>query len=336
MRSDSRARSHRCDRPAFFPPVHGWRSRLRRVVPLLCLFGFSMPAFACINAIGSDRDGRPFPADDRVGDDLVRSLGGGGLRDFHLRNADEIEADAKKSPDLDRWTALGILRIYQGRYREAANQFLATEATFPGRPETAANLGTALELMGEDAIALRWIRIGIRRNAHEHYGTEWLHARILDAKIGLRKDPTFLDGRSVAGIAFRAVPVPPLPNAYPPGNDGRPVTPSMLNAALHYQLRERLAFVRPKDRVVADLLTDWATLNLSGGPVENAKALYPLAIRYGAPKTPLLLARWRRSEEILERPDRSGRSGVCAICFAPDDAFDGERASAPPNASKRR
>ena len=61
--------------------------------------------------------------------------------------------------------------------------FLALERRYPGHHETAANLGTALELAGHDAPALQWIRIGIRRNADEHYGSEWLHVRILEAKI---------------------------------------------------------------------------------------------------------------------------------------------------------
>jgi hypothetical protein len=52
----------------------------------------------------------------------------------------------------------------------------------------AANLGTALELLGNKEEALHWIREGIRRNPQSHEGTEWLHAKILEAKIAAQKD----------------------------------------------------------------------------------------------------------------------------------------------------
>ena len=167
-----------------------------------------------------------------------------------------------------------------------------------------------------DDVALQWIRIGIQRNAAEHEGTEWLHARILEANIELKRDPRYLETRSVAGVRFDSAVLPALPATYPRGNDGRPVSAYALNMALSYQLHERMMFVKPKDAVVANLLMDWATLNLAGGPVENAEALYPLAERYGARRTPLVTARLAEVRKLLasakRRPD--GPQGRCPIC----------------------
>jgi hypothetical protein len=94
------------------------------------------------------------------------------------------------------------------------------------------------------------------------------------------------------------------------------VKPHELNRALRYQLGERLQFVEPEDPVVANLLMDWATLNLAGGPIENAEALYRLAKRYGAAGTALTTARQQRLGEILAgaKGKHDDRLGRCTIC----------------------
>ena len=60
--------------------------------------------------------------------------------------------------------------------------FARRKKKFPGNARVAANLGTALELKGENEEALKWIREGVIRDASEHDGSEWLHARILDGE----------------------------------------------------------------------------------------------------------------------------------------------------------
>jgi tetratricopeptide (TPR) repeat protein len=72
----------------------------------------------------------------------------------------------------------------------------------PGLYMTAANLGTAYELAGDAATALKWSREGIRRDPNSHYGTEWLHVRILEAKLALAEDPQWLDSHTVLGADF--------------------------------------------------------------------------------------------------------------------------------------
>lgn len=279
----------------------------------------SPSVLACVNTIGTDRSGHRFMPGWYAGDELVEHLTWTSrkrYRAFLDEDSVRLANAVRAQPDFENHNDLGANLIRQGRMVEAIRLFVAIEKRFPGRPETAANLGTALELVGSDDVALRWIRIGIQRNAAEHEGTEWLHARILEAKIALKRDPRYLETRSVAGVRFDNAVLPALPAVYPTGNDGRPVSAYALNMALSYQLHERMMFVKPKDAVVANLLTDWATLNLAGGPVENAEALYPLAERYGAQRTPLVAARLAEIRKLLasakRRPD--GPEGRCPIC----------------------
>lgn len=288
-----------------------------RLLAALALLAFAPLAQACINAFGTDQQGRQFQADWYVGEALVAHLQ---PTPPHPDWVERTIAGVRREPGFVNLNDLGAILIRQGRYLRAVQHFLWLEKRYPGRAETAANLGTALELIGQDRVALRWIRIGLRRNPDEHAGTEWLHARILESKLAAAKDPDYFKTHSIAGIAFGAQRVPALPTQRPPGNDGRPVSLWQLDSALSYQLHERTQFVRPPDPVVANLLLDWATLNLAGGPIENADALYDLAVKYGAPRDVLMQQRQAHIREVLRRsagkPPAETRQ-TCAICRPP-------------------
>ena len=303
---------------------------MRRWAIALCIWLSSAPAMACLNpSPATDHAGRTFQPYDFSGDQLVTDITRGERREWLSQRRDIVKR-AKSTPDFNHLTDLGVLLVYLDDLPAAVRLFLDIERLYPGHAGTAANLGTALELMGRDETALRWIRLGIRRDVHEHAGTEWLHVRILEAKLALAKDPHALDHRSVAGVAFTDDVVPPLPHVDAVGNNGKPVTPRDLNHAFGYQLHERLPLVPPKDPVVANLLMDWATLNLAGGPIENAHVLYRLARRYGAPSGHLMQARQQYVARMLETTRRAPTPGLghCPIC--PSLASDGPVYPLPP------
>ncbi|QWF17783.1 hypothetical protein [Lysobacter capsici] len=282
----------------------------------LLLAALLLPAAAqaCINYVGTDHQGHPFSPDWIVGEELTAHLTQQVRRRWQMERAKKVIADARAKPTFDHLNNLGVLLIYQGQYPLAIRQFLMIERAAPGRYETAANLGTALELAGHDQVALRWIRIGMRRNNDAHLRSEWLHARILESKIALAKDPGYLAKRSVAGVNFGNALVPTMP-AMPAGNDGKPVSPSMLHDSMSYQLFERTQFVKPTDPIVANVLRDWATVHLVGGSIENANTLYELAVTYGAPHDALMKRRQAHIRTILANPRKDGgEAGSCAIC----------------------
>lgn len=272
-------------------------------------------AYACINTVGTDHQGRRFWPNEFVGKELVAELTKPHAKRWWLMQASEVMKRARTTPSFKNLADLGIVLVYQGQYDLAVRHFLKLERLFPGHHETAANLGTALELAGHDAAALKWIGIGIQRNRQEHFGSEWLHARILETKIALARNPHYLEGRSITGVAFEQTLVPALPIAMPAGNDGRPVKPWQLNSALAYQLHERTGFVRPTDPVVANLLLDWATLNLAGGPIETADAVYNLAVTYGAERDALMRNRQSYIRRVLAQAGKAkAEGGACRIC----------------------
>jgi tetratricopeptide (TPR) repeat protein len=149
------------------------------------------------------------------------------------------------------------------------------EQRFPNLYQTAANLGTAYELAGRNEDALKWIKEGMRRNPQSHYGTEWVHVRILEAKLALAKDPQWLETHRVSGITVDPQTKQPV---LPQGQ-----TPTTAWQALQYQLRERLPFSPEKDEIVSQLLADYAYLTSVLLKTEfGVGPIYRMAARYSS------------------------------------------------------
>jgi|GEM_PF-2745871 len=124
--------------------------------------------------------------------------------------------------------------IFLKRPAEAIPILVALEKKIPGLYATAANLGTAYELVGDVPNALVWIRAGVARNPQSHRGTEWLHLAILVTKRTLQTDANWLATHSVL-------------DAEAPRSAEETVR------AIEYQLNERLHFVGPSDPIICDL-----------------------------------------------------------------------------------
>ena len=123
----------------------------------------------------------------------------------------------------------------------------------------------------------------MKHNPNSHYGTEWLHVRILEAKIALARDPEWLKTHSVLELDFGGGLVPVLPTKWPEGQSAE----STLRA-LEYQLHERLAFVKPPDPLTGGLIADLGHLAALKKSVEFAVPVYDLALTYRPPQAELI------------------------------------------------
>lgn len=259
--------------------IPGWS---RTVVILVA--GLATPcAHACLNAYSQE----------------IKVLMVQGKRELVLARIEELEkefAAARPStgPFAELANDLAVARILQGRHDEAITLLKDLEARRPGIAATAANLGTAYELKGWNVAALSWIREGLRRNPLEHRGSEWIHVRILEAKLALKKDPRWLESNSVLGLQFGDAPTPQEP-ATAADHNGNAIPIADANAALDYQLLERTALVAPPDPIVADLFFTAAELQFcfylressSQRKETRARTLenrYGAALKYGYPR----------------------------------------------------
>jgi len=157
-----------------------------------------------------------------------------------------------------------VYLMLDGKYQDSIDKLLIEEKREGDRYEVAANLGTAYELLGDNINAIKWIKEGIKRNPSSHYGTEWLHIKILETKLILEKEPDYLKSNHVLNM-FE------LESRY-----------FEFNQALLHQLRERMLFVKPKNPIVADLLYSYALANAyNNGLLEYSMEALELSELYG-------------------------------------------------------
>lgn len=217
-----------------------------RILLVLLLFLLT-PVMACLQTSETDIEGNTVTIEfDHFNELSTRPRGG----ELWADHAKELASQVKAEPGHRKVrNDYGVALIRTGEVAKALQLFREMEAEAPGDYKTAANLGTAFELSGEDEEALFWIQEAIKRNPKSHRGTEWVHVRILEAKLAQAHDPTWLKTHTIIGGDF--------------GSQGRPVAPTGLRdkdelkrvaADLEYQLRERTSLVSPPEVVVGDLL----------------------------------------------------------------------------------
>ena len=244
----------------------------RTIASVLPLFFVASPVTACLNVIGTSYEGEPrFPS----GSPPAVTLRAYMKRD-HRAAGIKMETDYRSSTNYDERSDYAISLVYLGRVTEAIEIFQKLEQAHPGKYFVAANLGTAFELTGNNEEALRWIQEGIRRNPASHSGTEWLHAKILQAKIAQQDDPKYFENHSILNLE-------PEHLASELKIDGQSFSLKEIARSIQYQLEERLQFVKPPDQAVAALLFDYAALEAATNTLESAKSLLQMALEYGYP-----------------------------------------------------
>jgi tetratricopeptide (TPR) repeat protein len=288
---------------------------------------FAQNALACLNAVGTDRDGKLVHGPgDHDANGLKQHLSSKpNVKDLISRARERIKT-AKEKPSYGAINDLAVSLITLGDYKNAIKHLLLVEKKSPGEYETATNLGTAYELAGNNAQALYWIKEGIRRNPDSHYGSEWLHVKILEAKISDNADSIFKG--SILKLDGGSGELPLKPKKLPLGNNGKPVSLYRLASAIEYQMLERTQFVNAPDPVVASLMFDWANLQLAAGTMEYAEIAYDVALTYGHPNQALIKQRHAKAQKRLRFSGVKkslndlgllGTSdGNCELCFDPE------------------
>jgi tetratricopeptide (TPR) repeat protein len=258
------------------------------------------PAFGCINVVGKDLAGKPvtvgWPAAGAIVAYMTDEQDPGKWRRVKNRIAVKLG-----TATLDERNDLAASLLHIGEVPQAIEILTRIEREAPGRYATATNLGTAYELAGDNRRAVQWIREGIRRNPDSHHGTEWLHVRILDAKLAMEKDPRWLEKNSILAMGFGSALVPNKPARFPVAHGPKKLDAEGTKEAILIQMSERLPLVKAPDPIVGDILFDYANLLMRTDILESAAAVYALAIEYGGPRTALAKARYAHVEALLDQ-----------------------------------
>jgi len=234
---------------------------------LIVLVLISVKSFACLNGETKILKNEAYAYIDHDG---INPQGHNFFKGDFPRLIIELDSLYKKTKDLDYLSDKGYLLIVQGKYDEALNLYLNIEKIEPNRYSTASNLGTLYELMGQNQKAYTWIKKSIEINPKSHKGSEWLHLRILEAKIKNLKD---LSGQFLLNTNF--------------GTSNEPKTKlskkevDELTQSVYYQVNERMSFIEPKDKIISILLFELGNLAELKGENNSALATYRTARLYG-------------------------------------------------------
>lgn len=228
---------------------------------------FSIKTFACLNGETKYLKNGTFIYEDGEG---VYPEG----HDFYVENFPklilELDNLYKKTKDIDYLSDKGYVLTIQKKYNEALKIYLEIEKKEPNRYSTASNIGTIYELIGENQKAYNWIKKAIQINSKSHNESEWLHLKILEAKL---KGDSYINSNFLINTNF--------------GSDTIPKTQlnkkdlEKLSKALYYQLNERITFIKPKNKIIANLLFDLGNIAYLQGELSIAIEIYNKAKEYG-------------------------------------------------------
>lgn len=187
------------------------------------------------------------------------------LSDFYRTfDTDEIrkklnEAIAKRGQEEDDFKNESNIALYYmklGEVKKALQILEPLAAEYPDEYIIIANLGTAYELDGQLTKAFELIKKGYEINPDSHYGSEWIHIKILEAKIAHGSNSSWY-------ISHPIITVEELLEKNT-GHERR------YRNHLTAQIRTRVPFTPAPNKVIANLLRTYAEYCAEHDTYENA------------------------------------------------------------------
>lgn len=260
---------------------------LTNVILLLC----AQIGCCCINEYRTLLSGKVIYAD--VMDMVPPVRYGSDDKAYQLKQLHEADSIYRKTGKIEDYSDMGSMLVYAGQYLKAKQVFLDIERKSPGRYQTAANLGTTYELIGQNDSALYWIKRAVAINPESHSGSEWIHVKILEAKLKANGDEKYLWTHSILALDFGN-------NLVPVNNTG--ISLEDLRSHLYDQLHERMYFVKPKDPIVAQLLFDLGNVCAMSIDPKSGSEVFQAAKEYGY-TSDLLYKRQAYFDELQSKAD---------------------------------
>lgn len=184
----------------------------------------------------------------------------------------ELSGMIKENPDAyEHWSDLAVNLMKQGEVDSAYRILAPLYREHPDEYNLNANLGTCYELMGELDSALKYISRGYEINPKSHASSEWIHVKILEAKIKEKSSPGWLKSNEIVTQQFLADMV----------ERGSVRSANWkVNFNFQYQIRTRAPFTPAPNKVITNLLMTLAKFNEIHGVYENALMAYTYAMRF--------------------------------------------------------
>ena len=241
---------------------------MKKLLTLSFLLLCSAPLFPCGNEYGHTLNGQEiyspyiYLAQHHRGFDKESLKSRLAKLEMQIANG---EADYKTWSDI----ALNLMKLGQSDSALSILQPLALK--HPNEYNVLANLGTCYELVGQLDSALKYISTGLKMNSESHRGSEWIHVKILEAKILEKRYPGWMSLNEIIKTEDLVARV-----------DTTKLRNSLYEVNSHfiYQIRTRAPFTPAPNKTIANLLVSMGDFNTEIGTYENAILAYAHAIEY--------------------------------------------------------
>lgn len=235
---------------------------MRKALLLIGVIVFAKVSLACLNESHKDKYGEVHIRDEHfmVYNEPDKKEATEFLNKYDLTKLEQYDKDVQSD--------VAVNLSYLGRYNEALEILKRLQKKYPEDYNITANLGTTYELTGNNELALQFIKKGILLNQDSHEGSEWVHVKILEAKLEKAKNPNWLQSNRVlnTGVSFNS-------------KNSDALAGKIWD--IEYQLRERVSFTPFPDKILANVFDELGDLYATQQSAEMAFVAYDFSLQYG-------------------------------------------------------
>jgi tetratricopeptide (TPR) repeat protein len=234
---------------------------MKKFIALLIAVAIVKATIACLNETHTDKYGNTHIRDKPLmfynGPDKKNAAEY--LKKYDLNKIGQYDKDVQSD--------IAVQLDYLGRYDEALTILKRLQQQYPDDYNIAANLGTTYELTGNNELALQFIKKGMQLNPGSHEGSEWVHIKILEAKMQLAKNPDWLLKNRVlhTGVNFNS-------------KESEALSEKIYD--IEYQLEERVPFTPFPDKILGNVFDELGDLLATQESMELAYAMYDFSLKY--------------------------------------------------------
>jgi tetratricopeptide (TPR) repeat protein len=184
---------------------------------------------------------------------------------------------SKKFAEVESDYAAVLCRV--GKAQEALVILERLIQKYPQEYNIIANLGTTYELIGENKKAVQYIKKGLEMNKKSLMGSDWIHVKILEAKMAMQQNPNWLRENAILGKEAISI--------LESKNEEKI---KQFIQDLGYQIFERTStqFIQPKEMIIGDLIMFLGDLYKRLEYYKYAIESYKLAEEYTVSKPEVL------------------------------------------------
>jgi tetratricopeptide (TPR) repeat protein len=185
------------------------------------------------------------------------------LYDYIAINLYKVDQLEKEASDV------AIAYVFLHNYKRGLQITSKLITKYPGEYNVLITHAVCLELNGQPEQALIYIKKAVDINPDSHWGSEWIHIKILEQVIS----GADLQGKSILGLNFGMDSIPVLQDTT--------IDIKKTLTHLEYQLEDRGFFVDSNDIIYGSLVFDFANLLYLQGEILSSQQYYEQAANYG-------------------------------------------------------